>query len=455
MSFADNCVKSKNKASRLRFASVLLVASFMAGCSSVTDLMDGANPFSKEDPPLPGQRTALFSATAGAVKEDNSPVSIAGPVAYASWSQAGGSVGNNPPHAAFSGQGQSVWSVSAAIKGGKTDERSGSRPVSFGGRVGVYSPDGQVSVYSSANGGRLWSTNVRPQGEDGIALGGGIAMNGTGVYAATGFAKLVALSASNGRQAWSFDLDSPARGAPAVRGNLVVTVTATNSVYAVDASNGTEVWTFNGIPEGAGLLAAASPAIVGDRIYFAGSSGEIVALSAKTGEMLWSDTIVQGNRRFAISGISDISASPVVADGVVYVVSVAGHMVSLNAKSGERIWDRSIGSAHTPVVSGNTVFVLDLDDRVIALNRKTGKIRWSNQLPSIRKKKKRSAWAGPVLAGGSLWFSSSEGQLAGMSPSNGQMTVTRDIKDPIFIAPIAVGGKLIGLSGSGRLIAFR
>lgn len=433
---------------------LVIAGGVLAGCSSVTDLMDGGNPFAAKEVPLPGKRQALFANAGKLAVEDSSPVSISGPVAYSSWSQAGGSVANRPPHVAYSGQGQRLWSVNAAIKGGKTDERSGSRPVSYGGRVGVYSPDGKVSVYSASNGGRGWTTNVRPEGEDGIALGGGIAMDGARVYVATGFSKLVALDGASGRQLWSFDLDAPARGAPSVQGNLVVTVTATNSVYAVNVADGTEAWLFNGIPEGAGLLAAASPAIVGNSVYFAGSSGELVAIDRKTGEMRWSDTIVQGSRRFAISGISDVAASPVVADGAIYVVSVAGNMAALNTRNGERLWDRSIGSAHTPVVSGNTIFVLDLDDRVIAMNRKTGKIRWSNQLPSIRKKKKRSAWAGPVLAGGSLWFASTEGQLVGVSPANGQVKVTRDVRDPIFIAPIAVGGKLISLSGNGTLSAF-
>ncbi len=433
---------------------VLLLATGLTACASVEDLMDGGNPFAKEQAPLPGERRAVFANTQLGKSEDSSPVKIAGASAFTSWGQAGGPLTNNPPHASFSGQGARIWSVNAAIKGGKSDERTGARPVSVGGRIAVYSPDGRVSVRSAANGGAIWSTSVRPENEKGIALGGAVAMDGSRVIAATGFSQLVALEASGGRRLWTFQLDAPARGAPVIAGNTAIAVTATNSVYAVNLSDGTEQWVFNGIPEGAGVLASAAPAVSGGTVLFAGTSGELVALGLKDGEMRWSDTIVQGSRRFAVSGISAIAGGPVVANGVVYAASVGGNMAAISVKSGERLWDRSIGAIHTPVVSGNTVFVLDLDDNLLALNAKSGKIRWSNQLPSIRSRKKRSTWAGPVLAGGSLWFASSEGQMAAVSPATGKVTTTRDINDPVFIAPIAVGGRLITLSGDGRLSAF-
>ena len=444
----------KAKSGKAGKVAVMLMAGFLAGCSSVGDLASDINPFKKDEAHLPGERQALFGDASLTRQEDTSPVSISGAVAFTSWGQAGGPQSNNPPHVSYSGQGARVWSAAAAIKGGASDQRAGARPVSLGGHVAVYSPDGKVSLFSAATGGHIWSTSVRPENETGIALGGAVAMDGARVYASTGFSEFVALEAGSGRRLWTYELDAPARGAPAVVGNIALVSTATNSIYAVNVSDGSELWAYNGIPEGAGVLGAGSPAISGNTVLFAGTSGELAALDLKTGAVRWSDTIAQGTRRFAVSGISAIAGSPVVADGVAYVASVAGNMVALNVKNGERLWDRSIGSIHSPAVSGNTVFVLDLDDHVIAVNRKTGKIRWSSQLPSVREKKKRSSWAGPVLAGGSLWFASSEGQLAAVSPQNGQVKLTRDISDAIYIAPIAVGGRLITLSGSGKLSAF-
>ena len=435
------------------FAMAALVF-IMAGCTSVADLAGDINPFKEKETPLPGTRQALFENSGTMQAEESSPVSIAGPVAFTSWGQAGGPLSNNPPHVSYSGQGARVWSTNAAIRGGDSDERAGARPVSYGGRVAVYSPDGQVSLYSASNGSRIWSTSVRPENEKGVALGGAVGMDGVRVFAASGFSELVALEAGSGRRLWTYALDAPARGAPVVAGDLVLAVTATNSIYAVNGSDGSEAWVFNGIPEGTGLVGSASPAVSGGIVLFGGTSGELVALDLKTGDLKWSDAVMQTSRRFAVSGISAVAGGPVVSDGVAYIASVSGNIAAMRLKDGERLWERPIGSIHAPAVSGNSVFVLDLDDRMIALDRKTGKIRWANQMPSVREKRKRSSWAGPVLAGGSLWLASSEGQLAAVSPQTGQVTLTRDISDPVFIAPIVVGGRLITLSGSGRLSGY-
>ena len=448
---------SLRRGTSLRFGRYLVIgamAGLLAGCGSIGDFASDINPFGARETPLPGQRKAFFEEATARKSEDNSPVALSSAIAFTSWQQAGGPATNNPPHVAFSGQGARIWSTKAALKGGKDDPRAAARPVSVGGRIAVYSPDGNVSVHSAANGGRIWLSSVRPENEKGIATGGAVAMDSARVYAATGFAELVALEGGSGRRLWSFQLDAPARGAPAIVGNTVFAVTATNSIYAVNVSDGSELWVFNGIPEGTGLVGAAAPAISGNTIIYAGTSGELVALDVKTGDMRWSDNVIQGTRRFAVSGISAVAGGPVIADGVAYIASVSGNVMALRVKDGERLWDRPIGSLHAPSVSGNTVFVLDLDDNIVALNRKTGKIRWSNQLPSIREKKKRSTWAGPTLAGGFLWFASSEGQLAAVSPQNGQVVRTQNISDPIFIAPIAVGGRLITLSGAGRLSGY-
>ena len=132
---------------------------------------------------------------------------------------------------------------------------------------------------------------------------------------------------------------------------------------------------------------------------------------------------------------------------------MAGRTVAINLKTGSRIWQQDLGSAHSPAVTPAAVYLVDLNDRVVALNRKDGKIMWSTQLPIVDTKKKRTNWAGPVLASGSLWLVSNEGNLAAVDAASGEVRSTREVGGPSFMPPIVASGKLIILSGNGTLTA--
>jgi outer membrane protein assembly factor BamB len=126
----------------------------------------------------------------------------------------------------------------------------------------------------------------------------------------------------------------------------------------------------------------------------------------------------------------------------------------LNLKTGAKIWDVQIGSAHTPAVAGNAVFIVDLDDNLYAIDRKAGDIIWTAKLPVVRAKRRATHWAGPVMAGGALWLVSNEGGLISVNPQDGQVVVNKPGTDPMMSAPVVADGKLVTLSASGTLSAF-
>lgn len=83
--------------------------------------------------------------------------------------------------------------------------------------------------------------------------------------------------------------------------------------------------------------------------------------------------------------------SPIVADGVLYVTSVFNHLWALDARSGEAIWyyqhtlpgDLRLccGPANRGVaVSGNLVYMATLDAHLVALNRETGEVVWNVEI---------------------------------------------------------------------------
>ena len=157
----------------------------------------------------------------------------------------------------------------------------------------------------------------------------------------------------------------------------------------------------------------------------------------------------------AISGLTDVSASPVIDDGIVYATGVAGRTIAVSLAKGERIWEQNIGSAYTPIVSGNAVFLVDLQDNMIALDRKTGKVFWRSALPSVRKKRFFSVWAGPSLAGGVLWAVSNDGKIISVDPATGNILTNRKLGSKAYAKPTAAAGQLLVLAGDGSVIAFR
>jgi alcohol dehydrogenase (cytochrome c) len=95
---------------------------------------------------------------------------------------------------------------------------------------------------------------------------------------------------------------------------------------------------------------------------------------------------VRWMRQFDISQ-QNIQATPLVVDGVIFIVAEAGHVLALNAKTGDVIWQykRSVPTdlplAYGPVnrglaVSGGAIFFGTLDGHLIALNAANGKVIW-------------------------------------------------------------------------------
>jgi len=428
---------------------VLVLASLVAGCSTLSSL----NPFHTKDKILPGERHAALPQNESEVA--GGTPSIGGASSLAEWPQPGGNAENAPGNVSLGGTtAAATWRVHAVAKASKRNVRPSMPPIVFGGRIFVYDTSGTVTALAPG-GGKAWSVPLAPEGEKSRPAGGGIAAAGDMVFAATGFGELVALNAATGARVWTFTLSAPAQSAPTAAAGKVFVVSATNVLHAVNQADGSEAWQYPGIPESASVLSAASPAVAGGTVVVPYSSGEVIAFDAGSGTPKWADAIIRSTRTLAVSGLTDVAASPVIYDGVVYATGVSGRTIAVRLANGQRLWEQSIGSASTPAVSGNALFLVDLQDNMVALNRTDGTVFWRTALPVVRKKKFFSVWTGPTLAGGVLWAVSNDRKMDGVDPASGNIVVDRELPSPAYVKPIAAGGQLILLSADGSVSAYR
>jgi outer membrane protein assembly factor BamB len=59
-----------------------------------------------------------------------------------------------------------------------------------------------------------------------------------------------------------------------------------------------------------------------------------------------------------------------------------------------------------------------------------------------------------LLAGSQLWIGTSDGRVLTLDPSTGSVVSTQSIGNPVYISPIAAGGRILILDNSGKLTAF-
>ena len=143
--------------------------------------------------------------------------------------------------------------------------------------------------------------------------------------------------------------------------------------------------------------------------------------------------------------------------GLVYAASYSGRMVAIDEVSGQRVWQREVGSAEMPWAAGLSVFIISSGQQLISLTRQNGDIRWITPLTRFEDKNKEEpvVWTGPVLAGGRLILASNRGQMIEADPQNGKILKKTRLPGDVTIAPLVSDNTLIFLTRQGNLVAYR
>ena len=274
----------------------------------------------------------------------------------------------------------------------------------------------------------------------------------------TGRADALALDGATGKTVWRTSTTSPAMSAPTLGEGAIFFGSIDQKLRALDMASGHPLWEFQASQTAQSVLEQPAPALADGTLVAGFGSGDLAALEAKTGSVVWSDNLGSLRASSGLAEFSSIVAAPVIQSGTVYAIGLGGLFVAIDLRSGRRLWENDISGSRTPGVVGEWIFAITQEQKLVCFRALDGRTRWIADLPRFGnpdKQKDPIYWVGPLLAGGKLYVLSDHKQMFALDPANGKQTGTLELEAPVSIAPVAAGGQLLVLADDGKLTAYR
>src|SRR6478672_5907966 len=438
------------------FRIALLVAAAIAasGCGV---LKKGSGPKT----PVLGQRIPVLTSETDATVDPATqalPFTLPAPVVNSAWSQSGGNATKSMGQLALGSSLQQAFVVQAG-RGSSLTARLAAAPVVANGRIYTIDTLGAVRAFDARTGAMFWASQTPDdRGNEAALYGGGIAYDNGHIYATNGLGYVAALDERTGAITWQVRPGGPLRGAPTVANGTIYVVSQDNQIYSLKEQDGTTNWSQPASLEIAGVFGSASPAVGQGTVVAGFSSGELNGYRYENGREVWQDALQRTSIRTSVSTLNDIDADPVIDSGQVIAVGQGGRMVALDLITGQRQWELNLAGISTPWLAGDWIFVVTDDSKLICVYRQNGHIRWINQLPQFQKAKSKKGeieYSGPVLAGGRLSITGSNGALIFVNPTTGAFQSQTAIGAGVSLSPVVANSTLYLFDDRGRLHAFR
>lgn len=161
--------------------------------------------------------------------------------------------------------------------------------------------------------------------------------------------------------AWAFSLGGEKqRGQetqPIVHDGVMYITGSYSRMYAIDVKTGQEIWQYDArLPEG--ILPCCDvvnrgAAIYGDKIYFGTLDARMVALNAKTGDVVWNKKIADYKAGYSYT------AAPLIVKGLIITgnsggeFGIVGEVQARDAETGEMVWTRPVIEGHMGTLNGS------------------------------------------------------------------------------------------------------
>ncbi|WP_158967621.1 outer membrane protein assembly factor BamB [Paraglaciecola sp. L3A3] len=334
------------------------------------------------------------------------------------------------------------------------------------GKVYAANRQGLIAAFDQKTGKQVWQRNLATYKEEGLTasvkklwsngipakIAGGVSVAYETVFLGTENGEVIALDANTGEQKWITEVKGEVLAPPAVDSGVIVVNTGSGFVFALDASNGEQLWVYESDVPPLSLRGVSAPAAANGGAIIGTATGKLVVNILESGQSAWEQVISAATGVTELERIVDIDSKPLVANGIIYVISYDGSLAAVEMRTGRVIWKREYKSYRTLSLSGTTLYLVDTNSYIYALDSRNGVELWSQGALKKRLLTGVTPIGDYLVAGDKYgylhWFSQTDGAIVARLEVGGD-----DDDESIYAAPISDGQVLYTQTRDGTLVA--
>lgn len=261
-----------------------------------------------------------------------------------------------------------------------TEQPIHAAPTVATGRVMAVAIDNTLLTFDTATGEPGWNYQALTEPAR-ILAASSPAVAGDTVVASFGSGELVALRVANGNDLWSETLSRANRsnalseirdipGRPVIYQGDVFAISHSGVFASTDLRTGAPRWS---LP----IAGITTPWVAGDVVYVVSRQGQVICIARESGQIYWIKDLNEGvpltkKRFFGLGGkkvVRPVWSSPLMASNRLIVGSSTGHVVALNAKTGEIEKNLDVGAPVLigPIAANGTVYIATDKAQLVAL----------------------------------------------------------------------------------------
>ena len=233
---------------------------------------------------------------------------------------------------------------------------------------------------------------------------------------------------------------------PVVKGGKIFTANANGNVYALDAKTGDVLWrNKTSTPISSGVSVSKNNVFVGTAF------GNLIAFDQNTGGRSWFQSFESG-----------LLATPAISRGVVATASMSGQISAYRASNGHLLWNQEVMApalalriSGAAAVAGNKFIVPLANGQVAAYNIDTGLQLWRQIIAAPQGdtaiQRMVDVSTKPLVVGSKVFVAGYQGYLAALAISNGHLLWHK--KFSTYSGMTAARGALFTADKDGNIFA--